>query len=110
MVKYEALVSKILGNTEATNIKQLLISKINPHADIVKLLDSALEAPCDSRAAPIHKLMVHFAIRYGTINFIRGQLEECVDAKSYKIQDLVLDPSKVKFVIRHGAGLLSGIF
>jgi hypothetical protein len=107
---YQRVVDKILYDPEYADVNSMLDAKLRKKPGFVRLLDKVFATPASSKAAPIHKLMVYYAIERGTIIFKNTQLNRTAKEGIYEIDGVPFGNDKVKFVVRHGADPAVGHF
>lgn len=104
-LKYEDIAEDIHKPPTAAyrQLRNLLEENIQDRAQLVVLIDKLKRSPYESWAAPVHKLMVAYAVYKGIITYRQCEIEATGDENVYKVGSDVYSKVDTKFVIRHGA-------
>lgn len=116
---FERIIREVGRDPECEDIAKKLEIADTKKASFVYLLDGQNDTAFDTGAAPIHKLLIAYAIASRTVEFVATNLPDYDDKKeSFCIVDsynnkVVFNQSTTKVIVRHGAkvnfaGLLSG--
>jgi hypothetical protein len=102
-LRYTEIVKRIMTESEFSDINALLEENRKKTPGLVRLVDNVLTAPSNSKAAPIHKVMVYYQLATGVIDFQNTQLKQGATDDTYLIDGTPFRKDETKFIVRHGA-------
>jgi hypothetical protein len=86
-----------------SNVGALLAKALRGEPGDVLLIDQKLETPFHGSGAPIHKLMIAYAVHRGVVFCRKGELKPAGADGRYMVGDQERGVANTYFIVRHGA-------
>lgn len=95
-------------NSVLGQVGLLLSDALRAGTGDIQLIDKDHASPFHGPAAPIHKLMIAYAVHRGAVSYRKGELRPTDQEGSYFVGTERHSLDKTHFIVRHGAKPFSG--